>query len=83
MIPTFRGGNTNLFEHQLEIYKQAGLGTDTVFDPVRGIPDYGYLTHSNRMKPLAEQDIPGYWPARRSNPARLSTSMRGAWRSSI
>ena len=33
MIPTFRGGNTNLFERQPEIYKQAGLGTDTFSTP--------------------------------------------------
>ena len=62
MLPTFRGGDTNLFVHLLELYRQAGLRTDTVFDAVRGIPDYGYLTHADRKKPLAEQGIPDYWP---------------------
>lgn len=62
MVPTFRGGNTNHFVRQLQIYKAAGLATDVVFDAVRGIPDYGYLRHTNREKPLAEQDIPNYWP---------------------
>jgi hypothetical protein len=62
MVPSFRGGNTNLYERQLALYKEAGLRTDVVFDAVRGISDYGYLTHADRKKPLAGQDIPDYWP---------------------
>ena len=62
MVPTFRGGNTNLFERQLHIYKQAGLKTDVLFDAVRGIPDYDYLRKDDRKKPIPEQDIPSYWP---------------------
>ena len=61
MVPAFRGGNTNFFERQLAIYKEAGLRTDVLFNAVRGIPDYGYLKHTNRTLPLAAQDLPPYW----------------------
>ena len=61
MLPTFRDGNDKEFKRQLEIYQQAGLRTDVVFDAVRGIPDYGYLTSQDRKLPVKEQKLPPYW----------------------
>ena len=61
MVPPYNGKNKDIFLRQLEIYRDAGLNTDVVFDAVRGIPDYSYLKSEDRKKPLAEQDIPSYW----------------------
>ena len=50
-----------MHRRQLEIYKECGLNTKVLFDAVRGIPDYAYLSHADRNLPLAEQKLPDYW----------------------
>ena len=50
-----------VFRRNLEIYKECGMDTKTLFDAVRGIPDYAYLKHKDRDLPLAEQKLPDYW----------------------
>lgn len=50
-----------LFKKQLQIYRECGLDTGTLFDAVRGIPDNGYLMHKDRTLPLADQKLPPYW----------------------
>ena len=62
LLPAWRSDlDLAIYRSQLEIYRQAGLGSDALFDAVRGIPDYGYLSHKDRKKPLAEQTLPSYW----------------------
>lgn len=62
MITTYRlGHDKNVYKRQLELYRDAGLGTDILLDAICGIPDYGYLSNPDRKKPLAEQKIPAGW----------------------
>ena len=50
-----------IFRLQLQIYKESGMDTSVLFDAVRGIPDYAYLSSADRSLPLAEQKNPDYW----------------------
>lgn len=64
MISTYRlGQDIKVYKRQLELYRDAGLGTDILLDAICGIPDYGYLSSPDRKKPLAEQKIPAGWEA--------------------
>ena len=47
-----------LYLRQLELYRDAGLNTDVLFDPITASADWDYQNSPDRGKPMAEQDLP-------------------------
>ncbi len=78
LLPAWRSDlDLAIYRSQLEIYRQAGLGSDALFDAVRGIPDYSYLSHKDRKKPLAEQTLPSYWEKETGTAAKIAREIFG------
>lgn len=53
--------SNRIYRRQLEIYKEAGLGTDTIFDAVGRLAPIEYFLHKDRKLPLSEQTVPADW----------------------
>ena len=59
LVRDFHLGGEKLLETQLELYRKAGLRTDTIFGAVPGIPPYDWLTSPEvTQNPLDQQPMP-------------------------
>lgn len=59
MIREMKAGEEEAMKAQLEVYKEAGLRTDTIFGVVPALPPYEYLTSPDvTTKPFEEQPLP-------------------------
>ena len=78
MVQTAREGNDELFRRQLEIYKQAGLDTSTVFDAIRRNPRLRIPHKPRRKKTPCRTGTFRHTGQRKSSPERNSSRKSSA-----